>query len=72
MNRNTNKKERKMTKKRAKFAAKRLRYRMKVAHMYVQQLEAANKLLQDEIVELSTSDFNHIFHMSDQKRGIPQ
>jgi hypothetical protein len=57
-----------MTKRRAKFADKRLRYRLTKDHMRVQELETANQMLQDEITELKTSAFNYIFKMSEQKR----
>jgi hypothetical protein len=55
-----------MIKKRARFADKRLRYRIKNDHLKIQDLEAQNSLLAAEIVELRTSAFNYIFHMDEQ------
>ena len=58
-----------MTRKNTKlYANKRLQYKMNKENMRIQELESENKILQDEITELKTSDFNYIFHMDKQKR----
>ena len=59
-----------MNKKRNRFADKRFRYRLKREISKAHVLRMENNLLRDEIVELKTSDFNHIFHMDEQRRIV--